>query len=137
MATVLFGMLLFNLVVTLLITTQWRLLLAGIYPVEWRDFYLGDMFCSLTYSMSVRMFEIICPALSNSVRTWRYSFASTLVAGTILHNATPRTCAPWASFHVYPAFGVPCNVSVDTGIQGTNFPISSTVANTSQPSYST
>ncbi|KAG9199984.1 hypothetical protein G6514_007687 [Epicoccum nigrum] len=31
---------------------QWRLLLAGIYPVEWRDFYLGDMFCSLTYSMS-------------------------------------------------------------------------------------
>ena len=33
--------------------TQWRLLLAGIYPVEWRDFYMGDMFCSLTYSMAV------------------------------------------------------------------------------------
>lgn len=39
---------------TLLISIQWRLLLAGIYPVEWRDFYLGDMFCSLTYSMGVR-----------------------------------------------------------------------------------
>lgn len=32
---------------------KWRLLLAGIYPVEWRDFYLGDMFCSLTYSLGV------------------------------------------------------------------------------------
>ncbi|KAI8933342.1 hypothetical protein NX059_009964 [Plenodomus lindquistii] len=34
-----------------LLYSLWRLLLAGIYPVEWRDFYLGDMFCSLTYSM--------------------------------------------------------------------------------------
>ncbi|EUC30882.1 hypothetical protein COCCADRAFT_38960 [Bipolaris zeicola 26-R-13] len=31
---------------------EWRLILAGVYPVEWRDFYMGDMFCSLTYSMS-------------------------------------------------------------------------------------
>jgi hypothetical protein len=31
------------------------LLLAGLYPVEFRDFYLGDMFCSLTYSMGVGM----------------------------------------------------------------------------------
>ncbi|KAI9682550.1 MAG: hypothetical protein M1829_000343 [Trizodia sp. TS-e1964] len=29
-----------------------RLLLAGLYPVEFRDFFLGDMFCSLTYSMA-------------------------------------------------------------------------------------
>ncbi|CBY00175.1 hypothetical protein LEMA_P013050.1 [Plenodomus lingam JN3] len=34
-----------------LLYSLWRLVLAGIYPVEWRDFYLGDMFCSLTYSM--------------------------------------------------------------------------------------
>lgn len=32
---------------------QWRLICAGWYPVEWRDFYMGDMFCSLTYSMGV------------------------------------------------------------------------------------
>lgn len=32
---------------------QWRLLLAGIYPVEFRDFFLGDMYCSLTYAMAV------------------------------------------------------------------------------------
>ncbi|RDA90737.1 hypothetical protein CP533_4051 [Ophiocordyceps camponoti-saundersi (nom. inval.)] len=31
---------------------HWRLLLAGIYPVEFRDFFLGDMYCSLTYSMA-------------------------------------------------------------------------------------
>ncbi|KAJ4377246.1 Xenotropic and polytropic retrovirus receptor 1 [Neocucurbitaria cava] len=34
-----------------LLYSLWRLLLAGIYPVEWRDFYMGDMFCSLTYTM--------------------------------------------------------------------------------------
>ncbi|KAJ5134555.1 hypothetical protein N7526_005920 [Penicillium atrosanguineum] len=26
--------------------SNWRLLLAGIYPVEFRDFFLGDMYCS-------------------------------------------------------------------------------------------
>ncbi|PQE23849.1 EXS family protein [Rutstroemia sp. NJR-2017a BBW] len=31
---------------------QWRLALAGLYPVEFRDFFLGDMYCSLTYLMS-------------------------------------------------------------------------------------
>jgi hypothetical protein len=35
---------------TFLTTTQWRLLLAGFYPVEFRDFFLGDMYCSLTYA---------------------------------------------------------------------------------------
>lgn len=28
----------------------WRLLLSGLYPVEFRDFFLGDILCSLTYS---------------------------------------------------------------------------------------
>ncbi|KAJ4148193.1 hypothetical protein LMH87_002674 [Akanthomyces muscarius] len=32
--------------------SHWRLLLAGIYPVEFRDFFLGDMYCSLTYCMA-------------------------------------------------------------------------------------
>ena len=32
--------------------SNFRLLLAGLYPVEFRDFYLGDMYCSETYSMS-------------------------------------------------------------------------------------
>ncbi|CAL3973315.1 unnamed protein product [Diplocarpon coronariae] len=29
--------------------SHWRLLLAGFYPVQFRDFFLGDMYCSLTY----------------------------------------------------------------------------------------
>ncbi|KAK5462865.1 Xenotropic and polytropic retrovirus receptor 1 [Exophiala xenobiotica] len=31
--------------------SNFRLLLAGLYPVEFRDFYLGDMYCSETYAM--------------------------------------------------------------------------------------
>ena len=31
--------------------SNFRLLLAGIYPVEFRDFFLGDMYCSQTYAM--------------------------------------------------------------------------------------
>lgn len=27
----------------------WRILLSGLYPVEFRDFFLGDILCSLTY----------------------------------------------------------------------------------------
>ncbi|KAL8746411.1 MAG: hypothetical protein Q9184_007751, partial [Pyrenodesmia sp. 2 TL-2023] len=33
--------------------SNFRLLLAGIYPVEFRDFFLGDMYCSQTYAMGV------------------------------------------------------------------------------------
>ncbi|KAI5288821.1 hypothetical protein KEM52_001011 [Ascosphaera acerosa] len=31
--------------------SNWRLLPAGLYPVEFRDFFLGDMYCSQTYAM--------------------------------------------------------------------------------------
>ncbi|KAH8423548.1 SPX and EXS domain-containing protein [Aspergillus melleus] len=31
--------------------SNWRLALAGFYPVEFRDFFLGDMYCSQTYAM--------------------------------------------------------------------------------------
>lgn len=39
--------------VALLTCIQWRLFFAGLYPVEFRDFFLGDMYCSLTYAMCV------------------------------------------------------------------------------------
>lgn len=39
---------------------QWRLFFAGLYPVEFRDFFLGDMYCSLTYAMCVS-FAPVCP----------------------------------------------------------------------------
>lgn len=35
-----------------LVSSMMRLLLSGFYPVEFRDFFLGDIFCSLTYSIS-------------------------------------------------------------------------------------
>ncbi|CAG8972745.1 hypothetical protein HYALB_00006836 [Hymenoscyphus albidus] len=34
------------------IYSHWRLFWAGSYPVEFRDFLLGDMYCSLTYFMN-------------------------------------------------------------------------------------
>jgi xenotropic and polytropic retrovirus receptor 1 len=42
--------------VTLIDRLQWRLFFAGLYPVEFRDFFLGDMYCSLAYAMSVSIF---------------------------------------------------------------------------------
>ncbi|OKL61240.1 hypothetical protein UA08_03857 [Talaromyces atroroseus] len=44
-------LLMFISVVILFLPLKWRLLLAGLYPVEFRDFFLGDMYCSQTYSM--------------------------------------------------------------------------------------
>lgn len=34
-----------------LLITMWRLSLSGFYPVEFKDFLLGDIFCSLSYTM--------------------------------------------------------------------------------------
>ncbi|GEQ71185.1 hypothetical protein JCM33374_g4866 [Metschnikowia sp. JCM 33374] len=36
----------------------WRIICSGFYPVEFRDFYLGDIICSLTYSLSNLSFFI-------------------------------------------------------------------------------
>jgi hypothetical protein len=37
--------------------SHWRLFFAGLYPVEFRDFFLGDMYCSLTYATCVSLFS--------------------------------------------------------------------------------
>lgn len=34
-----------------IIVTLWRLFLSGLYPVEFKDFFLGDIFSSLSYTM--------------------------------------------------------------------------------------
>ncbi|KAL1593858.1 Xenotropic and polytropic retrovirus receptor 1 [Paraconiothyrium brasiliense] len=64
---------------------QWRLICAGWYPVEWRDFYMGDMFCSLTYSMgNIELFFCLYahrwedPAQCNSSNSRLLGFFSTL-----------------------------------------------------------
>lgn len=46
---------------------QWRLFFAGLYPVEFRDFFLGDLFCSLTYALGVsRKTAIVDPVNANT-----------------------------------------------------------------------
>jgi len=72
---------------------QWRLLLAGIYPVEWRDFYLGDMFCSLTYSMSVSPPNPSLLQITDPPRASHCFSVSTRTVGTIPTNATRLTYA--------------------------------------------
>ncbi|ATY61189.1 signal transduction [Cordyceps militaris] len=67
--------------------SHWRLLLAGIYPVEFRDFFLGDMYCSLTYCMAnVELFFCLYtnnwenPAQCNSNHSRLLGFLTTLPA---------------------------------------------------------
>ncbi|TVY49343.1 Protein SYG1-like protein [Lachnellula occidentalis] len=65
--------------------SHWRLLLAGLYPVEFRDFFLGDMYCSLTYFMSnIELFFCLYahywdnPSQCNSSHSRLLGFFSTL-----------------------------------------------------------
>ncbi|QSZ30087.1 hypothetical protein DSL72_004607 [Monilinia vaccinii-corymbosi] len=67
--------------------SHWRLLLAGLYPVEFRDFFLGDMYCSLTYCMSnIELFFCLyatswhSPTKCNSTSSRLLGFFSTLPA---------------------------------------------------------
>ncbi|MCJ1475774.1 hypothetical protein MMC13_004438 [Lambiella insularis] len=66
--------------------SNFRLLLAGLYPVEFRDFFLGDMYCSLTYAMgNVELFFCLYAARNwsdphqcNSTNSRLLGFLSTL-----------------------------------------------------------
>jgi hypothetical protein len=65
--------------------TLWRLLFAGIYSVEFRDFFIGDMFCSLTYSLgNAELFFCLYagnwnnPAVCNSSNSHLLGFLATL-----------------------------------------------------------
>ncbi|KAL8828149.1 MAG: hypothetical protein Q9191_002755 [Dirinaria sp. TL-2023a] len=65
--------------------SNFRLLLAGIYPVEFRDFFLGDMYCSLTYAMgNIELFFCLYarnwnqPTQCNSTHSRLLGFFSTL-----------------------------------------------------------
>ena len=67
--------------------SNWRLLWAGFYPVEFRDFYLGDMYCSSTYTMSqIELFFCLYandwknPGQCNSTHSRLLGFFTTLPA---------------------------------------------------------
>ncbi|KAI1821834.1 EXS-domain-containing protein [Xylaria intraflava] len=65
--------------------SHFRLFFAGLYPVEFRDFFLGDIYCSLTYSVAnVELFFCLYsqywknPPLCNSNHSRLLGFFSTL-----------------------------------------------------------
>ncbi|KAI9802286.1 MAG: hypothetical protein M1833_001792 [Piccolia ochrophora] len=65
--------------------SNWRLVLAGLYPVEFRDFFLGDMYCSQTYAMgNIELFFCLYardwndPVQCNSNHSRLLGFFSTL-----------------------------------------------------------
>ncbi|KAI2643164.1 EXS-domain-containing protein [Xylaria nigripes] len=67
--------------------SHFRLFFAGLYPVEFRDFFLGDIYCSLTYAVSnVELFFCLYaqywknPPLCNSSHSRILGFFSTLPA---------------------------------------------------------
>ena len=67
--------------------SNWRLFFAGLYPVEFRDFFLGDMYCSQTYTMgNIELFFCLYandwrrPAMCNSSHSRLMGFFSALPA---------------------------------------------------------
>ncbi|KXT04848.1 hypothetical protein AC578_3485 [Pseudocercospora eumusae] len=65
--------------------TLWRLLCSGLYGVEFRDFFMGDMFCSLTYSIgNIELFFCLfagnwnTPTVCNSSNSRLLGFLTTL-----------------------------------------------------------
>lgn len=67
--------------------SHFRLFFAGLYPVEFRDFFLGDIYCSLTYATSnVELFFCLYanywenPPICNSNNSRLLGFFSTLPA---------------------------------------------------------
>ncbi|KAI1425845.1 EXS family-domain-containing protein [Xylaria sp. FL1777] len=67
--------------------SHFRLFFAGLYPVEFRDFFLGDIYCSLTYATSnVELFFCLYanywenPPICNSSHSRLLGFFSTLPA---------------------------------------------------------
>lgn len=51
-----------------LVITLMRLIFSGLYPVEFGDFFIGDIICSLTYSMSdIAMFFCVYSSTPNSL----------------------------------------------------------------------
>lgn len=81
------------------VIVQWRLWLSGLYPVEFRDFFLGDMYCSQTYAMGVRFdlraLRAACAELG--LRTSSSSSAFMPRTGRILPSAAPPGPGCWDS----------------------------------------
>lgn len=116
--------------------TQWRLICAGWYPVEWRDFYMGDMFCSLTYSMGVSRSLSVNHYQTNTPRTSSCSSACMPMIGLTQPNATPRIPDSSAFSLLFPVYGAQYSAFDVTTTPATLSHICSIWANTWQRSFS-
>lgn len=76
-----------------LVQTVLRVLVSGAYPVEFRDFWVGDLLCSQTYALGVNrpLPSRLRYGLINSCpcRTFLFSFAFTTAGGGGRTNAMP------------------------------------------------
>ena len=110
---------------------KWRLFCAGLYPVQFRDFFLGDLLCSQTYSFGV---SALPSALTSEVKyRTRIPFCSSAfmaTIGQIRHNADRPTRVCLASLQPCPLSGALFSAfDVITTLE-TSFPISWIVGNT-------
>lgn len=83
----------------------WRLLFSGIYPVEFKDLFLGDMMCSQTYAFGniVLYFCLYArywddPPQCNSGNSMLFGFFTTLPAIFRLAQCLRRYGDTWAAF---------------------------------------
>lgn len=123
---------------SLLTFMQWRLILAGLYPVEFRDFYLGDMFCSLTYAMGVSTSKLLFFTITETLsRTLNSCSVSMPTVGQTPDNATLATPASSASLPPSQQYGERFNVFAATPTPAPRFLTSPIAQSIWQPSCST
>jgi len=79
--------------------SNYRLLMAPFYEVEFRDVFLGDIYTSLRYAFAVSFFfsRVMTSQMLTSHRTRSSSFASTSTAGTIRRCAVRVGLDSWLS----------------------------------------
>jgi len=75
-----------------LLGVLWRLCFSGLYPVEFKDFWLGDLLCSQTYALGVG-FDHSDPVIYTDrlSRIFHSSSAFTSMGGNSRRNAIPIT----------------------------------------------
>lgn len=105
------------------VAVQWRLWLSGFYPVEFRDFFMGDMYCSQTYAMGVSSDLQILRAARAELECRISSSSSAFMphTGRSLWSAAPPDPACWVSLPPYRLSGDVYNVYAATIRRGICF----------------
>lgn len=96
----------------------WRLIFSGIYPVQFKDLFLGDMMCSQTYAFgNIELFFCLYarhwrdPPQCNSGSSMLLGFMTTLPAIWRLFQCLRRYYDTWAAFpHMANAGKYTCTI---------------------------